>query len=475
MDIAQLNAANETLLTKVGSVKVNLERHRESMQNVSDFMYKQVKRHIYPQDDHGAGEAKADLKRELDCSMAANTDIVIAQNPVFETDIEGKVMKVGMCGPGGNDLVGNVIDRISATHVQLDVFAAATAHASTNNRMVMWGTDDTLPYRAAAQKIADTKRGIFCVSGMSVIAGGLVGTIGGINYNCQIAFPHQSYTDPRRGQYQVEGQTYMGSADNGPGNVGYTRPSLEADGVASFLTTSSPGASVFGTGGSVGIPFNYANISLKNIKVLVPTNSMGDGAGIGGVNLKWAANQQIWQCIAGVDDNLRFSVLPVHGHVGFESNNEGSDCSNYWEMLNAYGFEYAFMIATEHMTSAVLQGYGSSTAFGIKNGGFSCNGTTWIMHWGKEAMRVKGGGNILVHGMEVEGIQVGNHPITNAPTWCMPDANGYYIDETVGKGIRGMVVGESMTGGTVVGYDPVNVGLNIALPTYAQLAAKIRS
>lgn len=471
MEILELKSANNTLLTKAdASDRATLARVREVMDNVSNFMYKNVKRRRYAQ-DFGA---KADDKREIGCSMAPGSNIVSAQNGVFTgSDLLGKKMKVPLCGPAGNDLVGTITSKDNDGQVRLDVSADAGAPVSTGNRTVYWGTDDTTAIRNAVTAIDSSRRGILCFDGMSTVAGGLIGTVGGITYNCQIAIPYRSYTDATRGSIEFEGSTYMNSSDNGPGNVGYTRPSMECDGIHSYLTTSSPGAAVIATGGAAGINFTYTNAAFRRIKILVPTNSTGVGAGIGGINMQWAGNHQITECIAGIDDSLVWSADPIYNHIGFENNNAYSDGTNIWQTLNSYGFRDGYKMSSEHMVAILLQAFGCGTAYNLKEGFFSLTGINWQAHWGGAGIRVTGSNNFKITGFEVETISVAVHPITGAPFWAQVNPVGLYIDETVGKTGRGFIVGGHMTGSVAMGFTGANVGANVGIHSYAEHGTKM--
>lgn len=486
MDFEQLQDANDLLLKKANpSDLINAPRVEEAMKNVSDFMHKNRKRDFFPQDYMNGKNATATMV--LNCGMAPGSDTVTAQTGVFDTDVVGKSMKVSFCGAGGNDLVGTVTQRLSATAVKLDVSADASAPTAANNRQIIFGHSASAAIDTCLQKMHDARRGRLRFDEMMVSDKGLVGTVGGITYNCQHAIPFQSYVNTfQRGAYDIEGDTTHGWADNGPANVGDTMPSMEAGGVCSFLTTSSPNAAIFGTGGPAGVDFNYANISFDKVKFLSPTNAMGDGYGIGGIDMRWAANHQVLRTILGVDHSLRWTRNPVLGHIGYQGHYCYGDSNNYADQVSVYGANKAFRLCSEHTRFGTIQAFGFRTGLEMIPGNFSLVGQLLMLHWGGSDYQIKtaaqtypgGAGSgiaVDIQSCEIEVIQIGNHPLTGDETWCKANqATGLYADTLVGKPTQGIIKFAPMTGGTVT-FNPTNVGLGIALPSFNEYAQKIRS
>lgn len=466
---------NDDLLTQSGPIdKITSAEVRESMRNVSDFMYKNMKRRRWVQ-DYAPG-VDLECRQALACTMAAGSNVVTAASGAFETGIVGKKILVSNCGASGNDLLATVTGRTNDYTITLDT--AADASAPAHDRVIYWGHDASTYAQTLLNDIKSSRRGIMQVEGMMVLAGGLVGTSLGdsATYNCQLAIPTQHYTDAKRGAYHIEGSTSLCYSDNGPGNVGFTRPSMEADGFVSFLTTSTDNAAVIGTGGIGGYPFNYTNIKIKNIKVLVPTNGTGVGAGIGGINMRYAANCQMEECIANITDNLRYSAYPTYGHIGFEGNDIYTDASNYHKLLNAYAFKSGFRLASEHVTFDNLQAYGCYDAMQVKEGLFTLVGRQLIMHWGKNGIRIIGGDQLrklFIVGYEVETVSIDYHPITLAASWALPNTLGLYIDDSVNQRAEGVIYGGWCSGNIEIGTSDAQVGANMRIMTMGQYATTL--
>lgn len=480
MNRTDLDAAIAAGYTDTGAAnRIVPATHRAAFSNVSDFMQKGRTREYYPQDYAPPG-TDLQCRRALGCTMTASSSTVTATPGTFETGIVGKMMKVSFAGTSGNDLVATVTARASDGG-SVTLSSAAASGTTSYVKVVYWGTDATAYIQAAIMAMWSTsRRGRLIFDCLMTAAGPLVGTsLGdGISYNGQIAFPGQSYTDARRGGYEIVGDTCMQYSDNGPGNVGFTRPSMEAGGVVSFLTTSSPGAAVFTTAGNAYATFNYSNVQFRKIKTLVPTNGMGVGAGIGGVNMSNAVNHQIYECIAGVDDSLCFTADPTYNHIGFENNDLYTDAMNEWSKINSYGFRAGFRMSNEHMRATSLQAYGCTDAFQSKEGMFSLYGDSWIMHWGRNVIRILVGPNnlarnIIVYGLEVETIPVANHPITGATSWCSVAPSGLYIDDNASRKGNGVIVGGVFSGSSGANLDPTQPGSLMKVLSHTQFSAAL--
>lgn len=463
------------LLTKGADPdKITATELRQAMQQVSDFMKKGRTREFFPQDFAPTG-TDAVCRRSLVCDIGASSSTVSAPAGTFESDIVGKKLKISFAAANGNDLVGNVTARASdGSSVTLDVTSSAST--PSHPKVTYWGTDMTSYIQAAINACYGLRRGRVVFDCLMVVAGPIIGTSvdASSNYNCQIYLPFQSYADAARGGYELEGDTCMQYSDNGPGNVGYTRPSMEAGGMVSFLTTSSTNAAVIGTGGPTSGAGtyngnNYSNIQIRKLKVLVPTNggsASAVGAGIGGVDMKKAVNHQIYESIFGIDDNLGYSVASAYEHVGLNGNDMYTDAMNEWSKINTYGFHAGFRQSNEHTRATSLQAYGCLDAFQIKEGMFTLYGDSWIMHWGKNFMRVIAGAegksrHMRITNAEVEALNVGNHPIIGSVSWTAASSNGFYIDPGQ-KGTGIIEAGGTYSGGGV-GVDPTQLGAGMKI------------
>lgn len=416
--------------------------------------------------DYGA---KGDCKRQSGCVFGTvQTDIIISPAAVFSPSDVGKVMIAEFAGAGGNDLVSPITEFIDAFQVRL-ADHATTGH-TTHQKLIYWGTDDT----DACQRciIAAVVHGAAVVRliGQYMIAGPVITVLGGITYNAQLYIPWMSFTDVRP-TIAIDGVVKPNSTDSSPNPA--AKPSMNFNGFVSAATTDIVGAAVLGTGYGPGVQFNQVLVTYEKFKILVMTNGMGDGAGIGGINMEWNGTTIVKDVLVNIQNSLPYSVRPATPHVGIRLNNVKSEHGNYLHNSQASGFEYGIWLCAEHTTFSNLASNGNYYGFVFQAGAFMISGQLIMTHWCTRQIFIKTyvqpgetaayeTATVNIAGTEIETIGMPDHPITFETSWLIPEEDGL-LDIEPSYVLSGTLVQAKPNGQIVIG--PTTGSTPIDVPT----------
>lgn len=255
-----------------------------------------------------------------------------------------------------------------------DYSKAALKSIDNNIDLLVYSRSDGNPYRMPSNQILpvfnidnygavvndityDSTSAIQAAINAAIIAkGGIVyipegkyylnGALDAAHNNCQLYIPEIGMSSNDRCTIIITGALPASCIPCG-GNLGNLIANSLINTGSQLISTITGSATlpsvISGIAGTGGFGFNYCDIYIKNLAILLPANISSTGPTLTGINGKYFHQLGVEDCFVSIDKSLDVSVNPTNECAGVIIGAINSDPVSYVKNTIVLGFKYGFV------------------------------------------------------------------------------------------------------------------------------------